>query len=175
MSKQTEWRAVPDWPSYIVSDSGFVGRVRADRGARLLKQTVSKNGYPMVALSDKSRLRRFYVHHLVLMAFVGPRPEGMQAAHWNGDRCDARLANLRWDTPTNNCRDKIRHGTVNAGTRNGMARLTEARALAILGLRDAGVRYTRRLAAALAAKYGVSSSAIWFVWNNRTWRHCGKS
>ena len=51
-----------------------------------------------------------YVHHLVLEAFVGPRPEGMEACHWDDDPDNNNLSNLRWDTHSENSRDKIRNG-----------------------------------------------------------------
>jgi hypothetical protein len=44
-------------------------------------------------------------------AFVGPRPDGTEGCHWNGDPSDNRLTNLRWDTHTANMQDLIRHGT----------------------------------------------------------------
>jgi hypothetical protein len=49
------------------------------------------------------------VHHLILEAFVGPRPEGLKACHNNGDGHDNRLDNLRWDTQANNIADMHRH------------------------------------------------------------------
>lgn len=46
------------------------------------------------------------VHLYVLETFVGPRPEGMQACHGDGDPANNRLSNLRWDTCSNNNLDK---------------------------------------------------------------------
>ena len=50
-----------------------------------------------------------YVHRLVLETFVGPRPDGMEARHLNGDCQDNRVENLIWGTPLENGADKIRH------------------------------------------------------------------
>lgn len=91
---------------YEISD---LGRVR-NRNGRILKPTpagpVGKK-YLRVRVAGKDR----YVHRLVLEAFVGPCPPGMETCHNNGDRFDNRLENLRWDTPSNNGRDKAKHGT----------------------------------------------------------------
>ena len=65
--------------------------------------------YVRLSLDGKSRIR--YVHTLVLEAFVGPRPEGMECCHNNGDCHDNRLENLRWDTPKANGEDMVKHGT----------------------------------------------------------------
>lgn len=74
---------------------------------RLLKQALSK-GYPTVKLSKDGKARTGHVHLLVLEAFVGPRPPGQQACHWNDVPDDNRLENLRWSTE--NARDCVRNG-----------------------------------------------------------------
>jgi HNH endonuclease/Helix-turn-helix domain len=56
------------------------------------------------------RVRQFYVHQLVLEAFVGPRPLGTEACHNDGDTANNALINLRWDTSGENKRDEYRHG-----------------------------------------------------------------
>lgn len=50
------------------------------------------------------------VHTLVLTAFVGPRPEGAEGCHNDGDPANNRVENLRWDTHTENMRDALRQG-----------------------------------------------------------------
>lgn len=68
-------------------------------------------GYKQVQLVDATgqpTCRR--VHLLVLEAFHGSRPEGMQARHLNGIAGDNRLSNLEWGTPRQNVEDRKRHG-----------------------------------------------------------------
>lgn len=50
------------------------------------------------------------MHRLVLLAFVGPCPDGMEACHANDIPTDNRLANLRWGTHADNMRDRIENG-----------------------------------------------------------------
>jgi hypothetical protein len=50
-----------------------------------------------------------HIHVLVLTTFVGPRPDGHEGCHNNGEPSDNRLVNLRWDTPCANQADKLVH------------------------------------------------------------------
>lgn len=105
MSEQ--WRVVPNWP-YSVSDQGHV---RSDRYGRLLRPTLRPTGYLQVSLAHRNEQWQPFVHQLVLLAFVGPAPEGMECCHGNGVRTDNRLSNLRWDTRLANAADATAHGT----------------------------------------------------------------
>lgn len=67
-------------------------------------------GYVYVSLNAAGRRRSAKVHHLVLEAFVGPRPEGLECCHGNGDPTDNRLENLRWDTFEANVADRVAGG-----------------------------------------------------------------
>ena len=101
-----QWRPVPGFDMYAVSDQG---RVRGPR--RILKQTLIGNGYPSVAVCRDGKQHTARVHGLVLEAFVGPRPAGMLCRHLNGVPTDNRVENLRWGTPSENNFDRVRHGT----------------------------------------------------------------
>ena len=49
------------------------------------------------------------VHRLVLLAFLGPAPEGTEARHLNGDPADNRFENLVWDERRTNVSDRKWH------------------------------------------------------------------
>ena len=62
-----EWRTVPEWPNYEVSNDGQV-RVK---GKKAPKRTwLNTNGYETTQLSSKGYKRAFYIHRLVAQAFV---------------------------------------------------------------------------------------------------------
>jgi hypothetical protein len=69
------------------------------------------SGYLYVNLKRVGSQSQRAVHRLVLEAFVGPCPPGMEGCHNDGDQLNNRLDNLRWDTPSNNKLDSVRHGT----------------------------------------------------------------
>lgn len=117
-----EWRSVVGFEGYYeVSDQGRVRSVdrrvthprsgtRLVRG-RLMSPRQESNGYMRLNLARGGGKKRVSLHVAVLEAFVGPRPEGMEGCHSpNPDKADNRLANLRWDTASENGRDRTRHG-----------------------------------------------------------------
>lgn len=102
---------------YEVSSFGRVkslSRIRRNGGVlreRILSPALTQAGYPSVALHIAGRGQRTHlVPHLVAEAFHGPRPEGMQVCHNDGVPGNNQASNLRWDTPSENIRDVIRHG-----------------------------------------------------------------
>lgn len=96
--------------SYEVSS---LGRIRCSRTGRVLKPALSQ-GRATVTLLYGPRITTT-VHRAVAEAFLGPRPEGCDICHGNGDGGDNRVENLRYDTRSENIRDAVRHGTYRNG------------------------------------------------------------
>lgn len=114
-----EYRDIPDWPGYRVGDDGSVwnswincrwGRRMTDRW-KMMKPGIQKKGYLYVNLTPPGggKYKTFRVHRLVLTAFVGPYPDGMESRHLNGVKSDCRLENLAWGTSEQNRADIITH------------------------------------------------------------------
>lgn len=117
-----EWVAVPGHEGlYEVSNQGRVrsvprvsvhrnGRRRLVAGQVLRQVPVGK--YLKVQIPTASGKRvTYWVHRLVLLAFRGQPPEGMQGCHGDGNGRNNRLTNLRWDTAGANQLDNVRAGT----------------------------------------------------------------
>lgn len=121
MTADELWRPVPGYEgAYEVSSQGRVrslerldSRGHKRRGKLLSAGSSGREGRLTVSLADNGAMRTHWVHQIVLMAFVGPRPAGMEACHWNGDPRDNRVENLRWGTRRENTLDRVRHGTHN--------------------------------------------------------------
>lgn len=110
-----EWRTLPGYDGvYEVSSLGRVYRVKEvgfPSSGRILRAYEHKNGYLWVSLWRNRKKTALRIHQVVLLAFVGPCPEGMEIRHLDGDRTNNRLGNLSYGTPRENRVDKIRHGT----------------------------------------------------------------
>lgn len=111
---------------------------------------------------DGSRVRH-YGSYFVLLAFVGPRPDGMEACHGDGDCTNDAPDNLRWDTPTANKVDMTRHGTRLMGEQINTAKLTEDDVRAI---RCLGYPLKRH-----AERYGITTTMVSLILRRKAWQH----
>ncbi len=172
-----QWRPVPIpeyADTYEVSNHGRVRRPKPPVGkgscgrkvGYLLKPKPIKSGHLVVDLFHLGSARRFLIHRLVLAAFVGPQPEGMEGCHGDGNPANNHLANLRWDTRRNNIKDTRRHGRLNHGSRNGKAILTEDHVRQIRLLQKGGAK-----GADIARAFNTSPQTVSFIKSRRTWRH----
>lgn len=108
-----------------------------------------------ISLMRAGRPALLYVHHMVLDAFMGERPEGTEARHGDGDSTNNRLDNLSWATHVDNESDKDRHGTHTRGERNGGAKLTQFDAEVLRARLSNGERGRD-----LAVEYEVSQATV---------------
>lgn len=98
-----EFAPIPGYEGrYAISKTGlvrtFVGSGRCPAGGILAASlwTISGDDYVCVTLTNiHGKSRRWQVHRLVLMTFVGPPPSHVhQGNHKNGQKWDNRLTNL---------------------------------------------------------------------------------
>lgn len=122
MPDNETWRPVPGFPGYEASTEGRV-RSLLGRAPRIMSPGLhrsdgrGKHGTNYVRLNYSLRRDNrgvtIHAHTVILLTFVGPRPEGHEARHLNGDALDNRLANLLWGTKSENALDTVRHGNHN--------------------------------------------------------------
>lgn len=175
------YKPIEGFPGYRVGDDGSVWSCLVRRGPQpgggkggpfvpgdtwRLKAKIKGNSFGHIRVMLSGAVMRL-VHHLVLEAFVGPRPQGMQCCHNNGDPADNRLSNLRWDTPKANSADRLLHGTDKRGEKNRRAKLTDAL------VRSARTEFASGKATirGLARKHHVSQKTMVQVIRGKTWRH----
>lgn len=140
------------------------GRVKNAQTNKIKTITISNaDQRPFLALWKNGKQEICKPHSLVLKAFVGPRPDGMEGCHNDGNPQNNHISNLRWDTPKSNQADRIAHGTTNRGERCGNAKLTETQIIAI--------RSDSRLQILIAADYGVKQAHISRIKSGVRWGH----
>lgn len=101
--------------------------------------------------------RDFDVAHLVLLAFVGSKPEGAQAMHHDDDSSNNEVSNLSWGSLRENMADMARKG------RSNKQKLLPAHVRAIVTRRQAG-----ETGASLSREFGVSQQRVCDVYKGRT-------
>jgi hypothetical protein len=166
-----EWRLVPGWPEYQISEHGDLRRARKGRGTgggRLLKPWRNKkSGYLQISLWRGNCGYRTTVHRLVALAFLGAPPSPRHlVAHNDGSRDNNYWRNLRWATQRENVADTIRHGTHNRGSRNGQAKIDEICVVAIRKMAE--MKIPQRVA---ADGFGICHQTVSDIVNRRRWRH----
>lgn len=114
LSSSEQWRPIPGFEGlYEVSDQG---RVKTLPRWRITHERIHKgavrpsDGHIQVNLRKDGHAYPTYAHTLVMLAFVGPRPEGADIRHLNGDPTDNRLDNLTYGSRSENLHDAVRHG-----------------------------------------------------------------
>ena len=90
----------------------------------------------------------------------------MEGCHNDGDPSNARLANLRWDTPRRNNADKVSHGTYRRGQDHHSAKIKEHEAREILR-RALGSEPMKEI----ASDFGVSWQLVSMIKHGRRWKH----
>lgn len=97
-----EWTEISDANRYRINNIGeIIGPTQ-----KLLRPMKSESGHLYVFINRKKR----FVHRLVLEAFCGRCPNGMECRHLDGDPSNNNISNLRWGTKKENVEDRRRHG-----------------------------------------------------------------
>lgn len=104
----TIWKQWPTDPRFTVGSDGTV----IGLSGKAIKPRFNQSGYARIAINQSpGKNKDFYIHRMVLEAFIGPCPEGHEADHRNGIRSDNRISNLRWLSRAQNlARRKNRFG-----------------------------------------------------------------
>lgn len=157
-----EYRDIEGHPGYRVGNDGSVWTrwnkgpgAQANREWRLLHVRTDHEGYGRVTFRDRTAVK---VCVLVLTAFVGPCPPGMEACHGPDGVASDALTNLRWDTHAANIADKNAHGTMAKGERHGRSKLTDQQISEVRALAGTDTQQN------VANRFGVSRGYVGQLW-----------
>ncbi len=159
---------VPGWPGYKAGTDGSVWscRVKGILREGWHKLTPQGRKYKFLCLCNGPvRSGTFYVHHIVLLTHVGPRPDGMEAIHKNDVQSDNRLRNLKWGTHIENCKLRLSNGKQTFGEDRKNSKLNNEKVAWIRANPDA------LDPAEMARRLKVRTSTVLAVARGESWRH----
>jgi hypothetical protein len=171
-------KPIPGFDGYYISRDGVVWSDTRRHGGRVDRKSIpykkirlstNHHGYHVVRINDGKSNPQLRVHRLVLEAYVGPCPKGMQCRHLNGIVDDNRSENLAWGTSHENMIDRAIHyggAPWNLGSGNGNAKLTENDVIDIREAARSGVSHSEQ-----SRKYGVKVSTISRIVAGVRWKH----
>lgn len=179
--EQEIWRGVVGFSNYEVSN---LGRIKS-LSRTFIRSSRNKNNPPhyvttkekiisgwhhaahgqrknrcKVALRKDDITYETPIHVIVLTAFRGCCPPGMEGCHNDGNYANNRLSNLRWDTHKSNQMDMRKHGTfkpppVHYGEKHPFATISDKEVAKIRAM-----KFCRGDQARLAREYGVADITI---------------
>lgn len=170
-----QWKDIEGFPGYQVSNHGRVrsldrivltanGQRRRYKGVIFTGSSTNQKGHRKVPLGRDGKAHMQYIHHLVALAFIGPRPEGMIVAHGDGDHGNNHDWNLRYTTQVGNMDDARKHGTLMKGENHVRSILTQQQ------VEDIRVRlFCGQKQKDIATKYGVARTTIGSISTGRSW------
>lgn len=167
------YREIPTFPGYRFGDDGSIWSCRRmgkypglTERWRQLRATLMPDGHLAISLALGGDRFRGLAHRLILEAFVGPCPEGMECCHNDGNPTNNRLSNLRWDTRQGNVNDTVAMDRVPRGSRSKLARFTEDDLAEMIRLRQERVPIKE-----VAARFGTNESYVSSLVSGRHWKH----
>lgn len=133
---------------------------------RPLSLKPNKYGYVVINLLAKDGLiNPRSVHSMVMQAFVGQRPKGMDIRHMNGVRHDNRLINLRYGSRAENMADAKSHGTMRIEEKHHAVKVTREDAIKIIARCRSG-----EVQRSIALDYGLTQQGVSDILNGRCWK-----
>ncbi len=145
---------------YFVSEDGNVFR-----NGKQLKPKIDKDGYKIVAVWKNNKPQYFRIHRMVGELYIPNMENKEEINHWDGNKFNNHVNNLRWATSLENIQHKLTILNIGYGETSSNHILKESDILEIKKL------YQNKLTQKeIAKKYNVSRSCIWGILNNKTWK-----
>lgn len=91
----------------------------------------------------------------------------MECCHNNGNKRNNFVGNLRYDTHKNNCKDQIKHGTINCGSKIWSVKLKNVDIIKIRQLDEEGVLTQNEI----GKLFDISQGHVTKIINRKIWKH----
>lgn len=169
------FRVIPGFPRYAIDENATVLSICTNSGGQKLSWTEAKkmnptvnakHGYRTLCLCANGKYSTKRLHMLVLEAFHGTRPQGMEGRHLDGNKLNNNLSNLAWGTSFENHQDRVLHGTMCRGEIHYETSLTNSDVVAIRQRVASGEKQVD-----VAKDFEVTKSVISRIVLRKTWKH----
>lgn len=156
-----EWQDIQGYKGlYKISEAGHVLSLKAKykTADRLIKNYISKNGYPIVYLTKGGKTKTIKLHILLAKTFI-PNPNNYPCVlHLDDNKINFALANLAWGTQSQNIKMAFENGRANqSGFRNNAGKIKDLLTLKKVKSDWASGIFSQK---ELALKYGVSQGTV---------------
>ncbi len=164
---------IPTFPGYGVTEDGRVWSCKRGEWVEIKPSMGSHKpgaqGYFKVGIWSAIGRKYPKVHTLVALAFIGPKQEGMQVNHKDGDTFNNAASNLEYVTQGENSAHAYLHGlkAKPKGELHPRARLTEADVLEIRTLR----KDKAASVASIAEQFKISRAYVKSITSRKAWGH----
>lgn len=105
---------IEEYPNYYITIDGVLFKKIGPDNFKEIKAYRHKSStciYKRVTLFvNKKRIRKF-IHELVLLAYEGPKPKGLEVNHIDLNSLNNNLDNLEYITPSENIQHSLRMKT----------------------------------------------------------------
>lgn len=129
--------------------------------ARLLTPVRNTTPYLNVNLHINNKKKYVPIHHLVALAYHGPRPKDKPLIrHLDSNPVNNHVSNLKYGTPKENAQDAIEFGTIKCGADHPDALFTVEEVKQMRWMFDRGFTVAEIASKWPEAKYGVIWSAV---------------
>ena len=164
--------------NYEVSDTGLVRSVarveirsngwRYPVIERIMKPSLTADGYERVGLMLSGKLVTRSVHRLVAKAFIANTSNKPQVNHLSGVKTENNVENLEWCTSAENVRHAFDNGLAFGlrGSKNPSAKIDEMQALTIKTLISAKFKLVK-----ISKELGISINIVKDISRGKTWKH----
>lgn len=149
---------------YSITKSGRVYKWE-DEERIPMNTTIGSKGYERINFRTENGQECRRIHELLLKTFVRKPEPGEETRHKNGLKLDNRLSNIEWSNPSENAKDRIRHGEQARGEDMNKSDLTAD------DVREIRERADEEAYTQVANDFDVSESTVGRIYREETWTH----
>ena len=163
---ETEFFEIPNWPEYSINRNCDIRRNKrafGTRSGKILKWTVMETGYAKVALCRNAKRKEYLVHRLMAITFLGDATK-MDVCHFDGNKLNNNLSNLRIDSRKGNMSDQVRLGKDNRGEKCGSNKYKQEIIKEVKTLLNNGEPVT-----SLSKKFSIPYNTVTAIKNGLIW------